>query len=176
MKSDDRSDEGERGTDADVVAPESNDGASALTDFDWAVRSRIYETFAETGSAPVIPEVAALVGGTEFQVRSALQRLHEAHEIAPLPNGDGVWMANPFSGIPTDYVVETAQMTCYAPCAWDAMGVPALLETDGWIRTRCAGTGEPLEFGIEGGALKGDDGVIHLVTPIRDAWIDIGFT
>ena len=176
MKPVDRSDESGRGKDDEVVAPDSSGGASALTDFDWAVRSRIYETFAATGSAPVIPEIAAFVGGTEFQVRSALQRLYGAQEIALLPNGDGVWMANPFSGVPTDYVVETAEMTCYAPCAWDAMGVPALLESDGWIRTRCAGTGEPLEFGIEGGALKGDDGVIHLITPIRDAWIDIGFT
>ncbi len=33
-----------------------------------------------------------------------------------------------------------------------------------------------MEFGIRHGRLEGDDGVIHLVTPIRDAWDDIGFT
>lgn len=146
------------------------------TDFDWAVRTRIYQSFAQRGQAPVVPEIAAAVGGTEHTVREALQHLYVAHEIAPLAKGDGVWMANPFSATPTDYPVETPTMTCYAPCAWDALGVPAILEVDGWTRTSCAESGEPLEFGIEGGELKGDAGVIHLVTPVRDAWVDIGFT
>jgi len=149
---------------------------SAPSDFDWAVRAHIYQVFGETGQAPVLPEIAAVVGRTEHQVRMSLEALHEAHEIAPLPEGDGVWMANPFSGVPTDYEVETDNMTCYAPCAWDALGVAAILEKDAWIRTRCAESGEPMEFGVRDGALAGGPGVIHLVTPIRDAWIDIGFT
>jgi hypothetical protein len=33
-----------------------------------------------------------------------------------------------------------------------------------------------MEFGIRDGELAGDDGVIHMVVPIRDAWADIGFT
>ncbi len=146
------------------------------TDFDWAVRSQIYLTLAERGSAPAVGELAAAVGSTEFKIRSALQSLFDAHEIAPLQSGDGVWMANPFSGVPTEYPVATPTMTCYANCAWDALGVPAILSTDGWTRTRCAGSDEPMEFGIQGGRLEGDGGIIHLVTPPRDAWIDIGFT
>jgi len=148
----------------------------SASDFDWAVRAEIYRVFAQRGSAPVLPEIAAAVGSTELQVRNALQALFEAHEIAPLPNGAGVWMANPFSGVPTDFVVQTPEMTCYANCAWDALGVPAILGTDGWTRAHCAESGEPLEFGVRGGELSGDDGVIHLVTPVRDAWVDIGFT
>ena len=147
------------------------------TDFDWSVRAAIYRSFADTGRAPVLPELAVMVGGaTEHQIRESLERLFAAHEIAPLPDGDGVWMANPFSGVPTEYPVETPHMTCWANCAWDALGVPAILDTDGWTRTRCAESGEPMEFGVVDGTLSGDDGVIHLVTPLRDAWIDIGFT
>ena len=149
---------------------------TGATEFDWAVRTRIYRGFAETGSSPVIPEIAAAVGGTEFQVRESLQRLYAVHEIAPLPDGSGVWMANPFSGVPTEYVVETPDITCYANCVWDALGVPAILGTDGWTRTKCAQSGVPLEFGVENGSLRGDGSVMHLVTPIRDAWVDIGFT
>lgn len=160
-------------------APPSEDaprrGDTAPSDFDWAVRTRIYRGFAEAGRAPVVPEIAAAVGGTEFQVRASLQHLYSAHEIAPLTDGDGVWMANPFSNVPTDFPVETQTMTCYASCAWDALGVPAILGTDGWTRTRCAESGEALDFGVEAGVVKGN-GVIHLVTPIRDAWSDIGFT
>ncbi|MDA0327487.1 MAG: organomercurial lyase [Gemmatimonadetes bacterium] len=151
-------------------------GEDAPTDFDWAVRTRIYRTFGETGGAPVVAEIAAAVGGTEFQVRESLRRLFAAHEIAPLPGGNGVWMANPFSGVPTAYSVETEDMTCYANCAWDALGVAAILDTDAWTSTRCAESGTPLEFGVVDGEVQSESGVIHLVTPIRDAWVDIGFT
>lgn len=148
----------------------------SATEWDWAVRAEIYRTFAERGSAPTLAELAATMGETEDRVRLALQYLFEAHQIAPRPNGDGVWIANPFSGVPTDYVVETPRMTCYANCAWDALGVPAVLGTDGLTSTRCAESGEPMRFGIRDGALVGDDGVVHLLTPPRDAWLDIGFT
>jgi len=172
--------------------------AVMLGDLDWAVRAEIYRVFAETGSAPTLEEIARAAGGTERgtqpqpdlsdpsgaacpglspnDVRAALGRLYAAHEIAPLPDGSGVWMANPFSAVRTDYLVETRRMICYAACAWDAFGVPAILGGDAWISTRCAGSGEPLEFGVREGALAGADGVIHLVTPLRDAWVDIGFT
>jgi hypothetical protein len=149
---------------------------SAPTDFDWSVRTTIYRTFAERGSAPALAEIAATLGSTEHRVRASLQTLFAAHEIAPLRSGDGVWMANPFSAVPTDYVVETPRMTCYANCAWDALGVPAITGTDGWTRTRCAESDEALEFGVRNRRLEGDAAVIHLVTPLRDAWLDIGFT
>ena len=148
---------------------------SVPTDFDWAVRTAIYAAFAETGAAPPVGQVAAVAGGTEHQVRASLGRLFDAHEIAPLPNGDGVWMANPFSGVPTAFPVETPTMTCFSNCAWDALGVSAILGCDGWTRTTCAESGASLEFGVRDGRLAGD-AVIHLVTPIRHAWDDIGFT
>jgi hypothetical protein len=66
-------------------------------------------------------------------------------------------------------------MTCYANCAWDALGVPAILGTDGWTQTRCPESGVPMEFGVRDGQAAGN-AVIHLVTPPRDAWLDIGFT
>lgn len=149
---------------------------SELTEFDWAVRTSIYQSFARTGGAPALGQLAAEVGATEHQIRTSLLALFDAHEIAPKPDGDGVWMANPFSGVPTDFPVETPTMTCFANCAWDALGVPAIVESDGWTRTHCAESGEELEFGVEDRKLQGDSGVIHLVTPIRDAWVDIGFT
>jgi hypothetical protein len=159
----------------------NRDGSAALedarpTETDWAVRAYIYQRFARTGEAPVLAEVAAVVGATEFKVRTALKRLSAAHEIAPLPSGNGVWMANPFSALPTDYRVETPHMACYANCAWDALGVAAILESDERVETRCAQSGKALEYVVQDGALLRGDGVIHLVTPVRDAWIDIGFT
>ena len=146
-----------------------------LTDFDWGVRALVYERFAATGAAPEIAELAARVGSTEHRIVDVLHRLYDAHEIAVRDDGR-VWMANPFSAVPTEYPVETPEVTCWANCAWDALGVPAIMGCDGWTRTTCAESGEAIEFGVREGRLEGDPGVIHLVTPLRDAWVDIGFT
>ena len=146
------------------------------SDFDWAVRAEIYRVFAETGASASFEELASSLDASQAQVTTSVAVLYDAHEIAPLPDGAGVWMANPFSATETAYPVETPHMTCYANCAWDALGVPAILGTDGWTRTHCQESGVPMEFGVRDGRLTGDDGVIHLVTPPRDAWVDIGFT
>ncbi len=151
-------------------------GVRTPDDRDWAIRTEIYRTFAETGAAPTTLDLADRFHTTEAVVRASYQVLFAAHEIAPDPEGNAVWMANPFSAVKTDYPVETPSMSCYANCAWDALGVLALLGGDGWTRTRCPQSGASLEFGVRDGRLAGDDCVIHLVTPIRDAWIDIGFT
>lgn len=140
------------------------------------VRGEIYEAFGKRGVAPTPREIAVALHATTSEVGAALLALFDAHEIAPFPDGGGVWMANPFSAVETDYPVETPHMKCFANCAWDALGVPAILETDGWTRTRCANSGEPLEFGVRDGQLEAGPGLIHLVTPPRDAWKDIGFT
>ena len=147
----------------------------SLTDFDWNVRTLVYGSFARSGQAPEIPELAARAGSTEHRITESLERLYDGHEVALRPDGR-VWMANPFSAIPTAYPVETAEVTCWANCAWDALGVAAILDTDAWTRTTCAESGTPLEFGVRDGRLAGDPGVIHLLTPLRDAWVDIGFT
>jgi alkylmercury lyase-like protein len=146
------------------------------TDLDWRVRTNIYQSFAATGKAPTLPELAETFQSTREHMAGSLERLHEAHQISPLPDGTGVWWANPFSAVETAYSVETPTMSTYAPCCWDALGIPAMLRTDGWIRTKCAGSETPLEFGIRDGELAGDDGVIHMVVPIGNAWDDIGFT
>ena len=146
------------------------------SDFDWAVRSQIYRVFAETGASPSSEQLAASFGASPEQITASLTALYDAHQIAPTSDGGGVWMANPFSATETEYPVETPHMTCYANCAWDALGVPAILGSDGWTRTRCQQSDVPMEFGVRDGQLVGDDGVIHLVTPPRDAWLDIGFT
>jgi hypothetical protein len=146
------------------------------SDFDWAVRAEIYRVFADVGSSPSFEQLSAALDASVARIGESVAVLYEAHEIAPLPDGSGVWMANPFAATETEYPVETPTMTVYANCAWDALGVPAILGTDGWTRTRCQESHVAMEFGVRDGRLEGDDSVIHLVTPPRDAWLDIGFT
>ena len=127
---------------------------------DLAVRHFIYRRFAQRGRPPSLDETAAAFSLSRQQAEAVFLRLNEGHFIFLDPDGSGVRMANPFSGVQTDYVVETPSMTCYANCAWDALGVPAILASDGWTRTRCAESDEPLEFGIRRGRLGGAGPII----------------
>jgi len=151
-------------------------GEAPLTDYDWLVRTQVYASFGRSGTPPTIDDLAALTGGSPSRVEGSLLKLQDAHELT-LDGAAGVAMAHPFSASPTDYPVETPDFDCYANCAWDALGLPAILGTNGWTRTTCPSSGEELEFGVERRRVKGDgEIVIHLLTPLRDAWDDIGFT
>lgn len=143
---------------------------------DWDVRASVYRSFAERMCAPSADEIADGVGLEASEVLESLARLEAAHQIALLPDRSGVWMANPFSAVPTAFPVRTAGGTCWANCAWDALGVPGMLGVDSWTDTHCANSGEPIAFGVRGGRRIGDEGIVHLVVPPRDAWEDIGFT
>lgn len=153
------------------------EGSDPPDDFDWTVRTHVYAAFGRSGKAPSVGDLAALTGASPGRVKASLLKLQEAHEVAARDGGEGVWMAHPFSAVPTAYPVQTPDFTCHANCAWDALGVPAILGTDGWTDTRCAATDEPVAFGVEKGGVVGDEAVIiHLLTPLRHAWDDIGFT
>ncbi len=150
--------------------------ALELTQFDWDVRTEVYRGFAADRAPPHMEELATRFDADLAGVIAALRRLEAAHQLAMLPDGSGVWMANPFSSVPTAYPVEPARGHYWANCAWDALGVPAILGIDGWTEARCAGSGDLLSFGVRDGHRAGDEGVIHLVVPPRNAWDDIGFT
>lgn len=145
--------------------------------FDWGLRSHVYATFARTGAAPSVDDLSAVTGAPAGRVTTSLRTLADARELVLDPERGEIRMAHPFSAVPTDFPVETPGFTCWANCAWDALGIPAILGTDASIRTTCPATGEELEFGIERRKVVGsDDIVVHLLTPLRSAWEDIGFT
>lgn len=148
----------------------------ALNDRDWAVRAEVYRHFARTGHGPANIELARATGLSADEVEASLRRLEDGHHLALFPDRHEVWMAHPFSAVPTDYPVETERGLFFANCAWDALGIPAILGIDGWTRAHCAATGVPIPYGVRDGAFAGEPGVIHLVVPPREAWEDIGFT
>lgn len=142
----------------------------------WALRTAVYRGFAATGRAPSPEELAEVTGSSVDEVLADLAALEAHHHLALLPDGSGVWMAHPFSSVPTDFPVVTAQGRYWGNCVWDALGIPAILGVGGVTETRCAWSGAPLRFGVEEGDRFGDDGVVHFVVPPREAWSDIGFT
>ena len=70
------------------------------------IRHFIYTAFAKTARPPTTLEVAQHFKVSISTVENAYQRLAEAHQIALAPGTHTVWMAHPFSSLPTNYVTQ----------------------------------------------------------------------
>ena len=85
-------------------------------------------------------------------------------------------MANPLCATPTTFRVATPRGEYWGTCAWDALGVVAMLGGEGTVRARCADCNEPLELRVEDHELRTTDGVAHFVVPACRWWENIAFT
>jgi hypothetical protein len=115
-------------------------------------------------------------GFTRDEVDAALVKLEEQHAIALAPTTRNVWMAHPFSAVPTPFAVVSANTTYWANCAWDMLAIPAILELDARAEPRCAESGEPMPMAFRAGELVEGEGLIHLVVPPRRFWKNVGYT
>lgn len=143
---------------------------------DRQVRYRIYRHFATVGQPPSGHDLAATLDLPVPAVDESLGRLAAAHAIALAPGTGNIWMAHPFSAVPTPYPVKTAERTYWANCAWDALGIPALLDVDAETRTQCPDCGDPLMLRVEAARVEPREAVIHFVVPPRRFWDNVGFT
>jgi hypothetical protein len=144
---------------------------ASLIDQDWQIRLAIYRFFVEHQRPPSVEEAATTLGLDAAIVRSAYHRLHRGHAILLDPGTDNVRMANPLSAVPTPYRVEINGRSLYANCAWDSLGIPAMLASDARIEASSGGD-EPLRYAIENGQLQADDRfVVHFPLPFR-VWYD----
>ena len=145
-----------------------------MTPLERRVRAHVYGWLVGTGRAPDADTVAAALSSTASDVRVALERLAAAHALVLAPGSTDIWMAHPFSALPTDYPVTAGDRSYFANCAWDAAGILAMVG-DGRCRTTCADCGDQLVFDVDGGDLVGA-GVVHFAVPARRFWDDIAFT
>lgn len=155
--------------------------ARLMDPIDLLVRNATYRWFVDHGAAPTALDVAATLtaAGTtdldEETVRGAWDRLHAGHALVLDASGD-IRMLNPFSAVPTAFVVDAGGRSWYANCGWDAVGIGAALGVDSTIRTECADCHEPLEIAVRNGRPHPDDLVWHVLVPASSWWDDIGFT
>ena len=142
---------------------------------DGDVRLAIYDLFVANSRAPVVAEVAERLELPPREVESAYRRLADAHKIVLAPGTPYIWMANPFSALPTPFTVTAQGQEWWGNCIWDALGILAMLGTDGSVTTNCPDCGDEMRLGVREGELKGDDGVVHFGVPAANWWDDIGF-
>lgn len=145
-----------------------------LTERDWRIRLHIYRFLVDHGRPPTASEAALQFGMTDDAARAAYQRLHDAHTLFLEPGTTDVRMANPLSAVATPYRVTVNGRTLFANCAWDSLGIPAMLGADASVEsvyTGADGSNTPARYAIVNGALVGDDGIVHFPLPFRH-WYD----
>jgi len=144
------------------------------TESDWQIRLHIFETLAASGHAPIAQDLAADVGIAIDDVRLALQRLQAAHALVLREGSGDILMAHPLSASPTDYRVLLGDTALYANCAWDSLGIPAMLGKDVRVQARHPLSGELIQYGIDAGQLVGcRDAMVHFALPFRQWYADI---
>jgi hypothetical protein len=145
--------------------------------FDRTVRLAVYRNVVEDGLPPTPDELADELGVAITDVRSSLRRLADGHMLVLTPGTSSIWMAAPFSAVPTPFEVAVGDRRYFANCIWDALGIPACLHADARIDTSCPDCAEPMELEVRDGGLREPaDGVIHFAIPAARWWEDIGAT
>lgn len=143
--------------------------------FDLQVRQHIYRDLVERAVMPRASQIAEALGTSLGEVRQAFSRMKEAH-ILVLQEGDGeVLMANPFSAVPTPFLVKIGEKSWWGNCIWDAMGVAAMVGGDAAITTGCGDCNDAMEVRVEGGSVGGE-GIAHFSVPASRWWDNIKFT
>jgi hypothetical protein len=153
----------------------ASSGDSSILDRD--VRLAVYRKIVEEGQPPTAPEIAAGLDVGALDVEGSLRRLADGHVLVLAPGTPYIWMANPFSAIPTPFEVEVGDRRYFGNCIWDALGISACLHADAHIRTYCPDCSEPLSLDVRDGRLEASaESVIHFAVPAAHWWDDIGST
>lgn len=145
--------------------------------FDLDVRRHVYFGIVANGRPPTVADTARAFERDEPEIEESYRRLHDAHALVLHPDSVDIWFANPFCFAATPHRVTAGGRVWTGTCAWDALGIPAALHTDGEIDSQCACCSEPVNLRLENGELvEGADLLVHILVPARRWWDDIGFT
>lgn len=80
-------------------------------------------------------------------------------------------MANPLSAVATPYRVHVKGRHLWANCAWDSLGIPAMLHADARVEATYALSGAAASYAIIQGRLVAHDDMVHFPLPFR-RWYD----
>ena len=114
----------------------------------WQVRHFVYQHFTDTTYPPSVEDTAIHFNISTEEASNYYKELHNRHAFFVEPETLSIRMANPFSGIPTDFKVHANGKIYYANCAWDMFGIPAVLDTDAIIEAACTDSNELVRIEI----------------------------
>ena len=144
---------------------------------DEDVRLAVYRTFAATGAAPNVDELADALATDRAVIRAALRRLHSARHVV-LDDDDRIVMAHPFSAVPLGFSVMGRTRLWWGGCAWDSFAVPHLLddEPDVLVATRCPACDAPHAWVVDRDGPPPGGQVAHFLVPAAQIWDDVVHT
>jgi hypothetical protein len=152
----------------------------------WQIRHFVYNHFADTTHPPSVEETAQHFNISTEEASEYYKELHNRHASFLEPETLTVRMANPFSGIPTDFKVHADGKTYFANCAWDMLGIPAALHTDAVIEAVCTESNEKVQIKIKDGQITNPQStsdrstdsqlLIHFPLPFARWYDDLVFT
>lgn len=143
---------------------------------DLEVRRYIYDQAINTGRPPTAAQTTRTLSRPPDEVIASYRRLADGHIIVLHPQSGEILMANPFSAVPTPFVVDAGGRTYWGNCIWDALGIAAMLGQDARVSTACPDCGDPMLLEVEGGKLSEIPSVAHFSLPARRWWDDIVYT
>lgn len=155
------------------MASEMSSDQAAL---DREVRLYAFQRAADTATVPSPREIASGLNRPQAEVEQSLHRLAAAHVLILAPGTANIWAANPFCAVPTNFRVDAAGRTYWGICIWDALGIPAALNSDAVVSTRCPDCDGELVLEVRDGELTRAEGVVHFGVPAARWWDNIAFT
>jgi hypothetical protein len=144
--------------------------------FDQMVRRSVYHQAITKGELPSIAATATALSSTPEQVRAAFQRLADAHVLVLQQVTGEVLMANPFSAVPTFFLVTSGRRSWYGNCIWDALGIPAMVGRDAVVHASCGCCNTAMDLTIRDGRLIERNGIAYFAVAAKHWWDDIVFT
>jgi len=142
---------------------------------DKEVRYHVYDCVMREGLPPTMVDTSSALSRSPEEVRDSFQRLADGH-ILVLQKGSGdILMANPYSAVPTPFLVRAAGRSYYGNCIWDAMGIPAMTRQDAVIEASCGCCSTAMKLRVTDGSLEEARGVAHFAIPAAHWWDDIVF-
>jgi hypothetical protein len=145
-------------------------------DFDLQLRAAVYRHFADKAAAPDLAAMCRVMRVPPGEVKAGYERLYAKRTLVPMPDGESIRMAPPFSGTETQHVVCANGKKYFANCAWDSFGIPAALHADAEVLSRCEFSREPLRMRLTPEGPPRSSWLFHAAVPAAHWWRDIVHT
>lgn len=142
------------------------------------IRYFIYQHFIEYSNAPHYEQIAIKFNLSIKQVFEYLNDLMEEHLIVLQPHTKRILFANPFSNIPTNFIVIdlSTDKKYFANCGWDSVATHFMIKHPIRIQTHCQETLEKIELELDNFKITKSthqDAIVYITKPAKQWWENI---